>query len=163
MLIIICAEVEEAKHINCPNAKILITGFGVENVLKTPRLLIQPYDTILNIGYAGSNKYEVGSIVSINGVKLFNSPQEKEFNKLNPLEIGNKDFCYTSNSFCEYAIKEIPAVDMELYYLNLLYPNVRAIKIISDDLNYTGYKKFEAEDSWEKVNEFLNNEFYPKS
>ena len=158
MLLIFCAEIEEAQNIKCPNAKILITGVGVSNVLKAPRFILNPDDKIINIGYAGSNKYEVGSIISINEVKRFKSSKTiKEFNpKLKTFDIGIKDFCYTSDSFCEYTITEIPAIDMELYYLSLIYPNIQSIKIISDDLNYTGYKRFESKESWQKVNDFIN-------
>lgn len=165
MLLIFCAEIEEAKNIKCKNAKIFITGVGLANVLNTPKLILSPDDTIINIGYAGSNKYEVGSIISINEAKKFKASKTiKEPNiKLKTFNIGFKDFCYTSDSFCEYTLTEIPTIDMELYYLSLIYPNIQAIKIISDDLNYTGYKKFEAKKSWDIVNEFLNNEFYPKS
>lgn len=67
------------------------------------------------------------------------------------------DKCYTADNFIKEAECELPLVDMELYYLASIYPNIEAIKIVSDNLNYKEYKEFDFDSSWEYVNRILRN------
>lgn len=157
MLHIICAEEEEAQHLDIKNAKIHITGVGLYNVLKSPRIELKENDLVLNIGYAGSNVYKPGEVFSVSSCERLNPSkivdEKKQF--LYPFHFLGAE-CYTADDFIESAFRELPLVDMELYYLCLTYPGIRAIKIISDNLNYKDYKKVKLQESWELVNKAIN-------
>lgn len=156
MLVILCAEEEEAKHINHPKAKVIVTGVGVVNIIKNlPK--IPPKAKIINVGYAGSNKYPVGSVVSVDKVERFHRTivNEKPIN-LVPCYVS--DLCYTADDFVNTPfVMEIPLIDMELYYLAARYPNIESIKIVSDNLNLNEHRTTDLSASWETVNRILNN------
>lgn len=160
MLIIFCAEIDEAVNIKCPHAKIVITGAGLCNVIQTPKLNIRPEDKVINIGYAGSNLYPVGEVRTVGKCRRLIPSltiNEKEL-IINPLKELTSTCCYTADDFIEQdKIKEIPLVDMELYYLASIYPQIESIKIVSDNLNLTEYRKADLSASWETVNRILNN------
>lgn len=158
MLHIICAEEEEAKNltIQSENIKIHITGAGLYNVLKYPRIVLNKNDMLLNIGYAGSNIFRPGEVFSVSSCeRLYPSKiinEKKQF--LEPFYFLGAE-CYTADDFIEYAFRELNLVDMELYYLSLLYPQIRSIKIISDNLNYKDFKKVKLKYSWDLVNKAI--------
>lgn len=156
MLYIICAEEEESKNLKCPDAEVIITGVGLFNVLKSPRINISEGDIVLNIGYAGSNLYEIGEVFSVSSCQRLKPSntvkEEKQY--LYPYYFSGAD-CYTADDFIENGEFELPLVDMELYYLSLIYPNIRAIKIVSDNLNYCDYKKQNFDISWQLVNKAI--------
>lgn len=158
MLHIICAEEQEAQNIQVKseNIKLHVTGAGLYNVLKYPRIFLKPLDLVLNIGYAGSNVFKPGEIFSVSSCERFKPSQiiKEKKQYLYPFYFLGAE-CYTADDFVDSSFKEVPLVDMELYYLSLLYPNIRAIKIISDNLNYKDFKKVKLKESWEKVNEVL--------
>lgn len=159
MLVIICAEIEEAQHIRCSNSKILITGAGLANVIQTPRLCIRPEDKVINVGYAGSNLYPVGEVRTVNACKRLtpsHTIDELELS-LKPLRDLTSAGCYTADNFIEDLNMDIPLVDMELYYLTSVYPNIQSIKIISDNLNFKEYRRADFKDSWDVVNKVLNS------
>lgn len=158
MLIIFCAEIEEAVNIKCPKAKIVITGPGLCNVIQSPRLNIKPNDKLINVGYAGSNKYPIGSVVSVSECKRLTPSLTVNEPILNLVPCYNSDICYTSDDFVENEnVKEVPLVDMELYYLASIYPQIESLKIVSDNLNFTEYQCADISESWNLVNRILNN------
>lgn len=158
MLYIICAEENEAEKITIKSKDVAIqvTGAGLYNVLKTPKLDINRDDIVLNIGYAGSNLFKPGEIFSVCTCQRLQPSktikEEKQY--LFPYYFLGAD-CYTADDFVEKAPQQLPLVDMELYYLSLIYPGIRAIKIISDNLNYSEYKKTDFADSWDVVNKAI--------
>lgn len=158
MLIIFCAEIEEAANIKCPKAKIVITGPGLCNVIQTPRIKVNPGDKLINVGYAGSNVYPIGSVVSPSLVKRFMPSATIEEKALTLTPCYQQALCYTADDFIENtAIKEVPIIDMELYYLASIYPQIESLKIVSDNLNLTEYRAADLQESWDTVNRILNN------
>lgn len=157
MLIVLCAEEEEAKHINHPKAKVIVTGVGVVNIIKNlPK--IPPKAKIINVGYAGSNKYSVGSVISVNKVERLYKPKIISESSIKLVPCYVDDVCYTCDDFINASIDiELPLVDMELYYLAARYPNIESIKIVSDNLNLAEHRKADLSASWEIVNRILNN------
>lgn len=157
MLVILCAEEEEAKHINHPKAKVIVTGVGVVNIIKNlPK--IPPKAKIINVGYAGSNKYPVGSVISVSKVERFYKPTIISESIINLTPCYINDFCYTCDDFINTSIDiEIPLVDMELYYLAARYPNIESIKIVSDNLNLNKHREADLTESWQLVNRILEH------
>ena len=155
MLIVLCAEEEEAKHITHPKAKVIITGVGVVNIIKALPL-IPPKAKIINVGYAGSNKYPVGTVLSVNKVERLYKPSIINEKSIDLLTCYISDSCYTVDDFINAPIEsEIPLIDMELYYLAARYPNIESIKIVSDNLNLTEHRITDLNESWELVNKIL--------
>lgn len=145
-MLIVIAEKEELKLVeklgysNCP---VLITGVGALNVIDALKDL--PKDTeILNIGYAGSNHWEVGTIVEV--VKVATNHEIAHF--CEPFkflqyknEYDDTAYCYTSTDFVENTNKTEHCVfDMELAFIRAIMPNTRAIKVVSDNLSHKQYK-----------------------
>ena len=142
MLIIFCAEPEEAQNIKCRNAKIIITGPGLCNVIQTPQIKLKRNDKVINVGYAGSNVFPVGEVLSVSHTKRLLPSLTIPEKTLNLVPCYKSALCYTADDFIEQdKIREIPLVDMELYYLKILYPQIQSLKIVSDNLNYKDYQK----------------------
>lgn len=164
MYVILVAMEKEAQYINCPNAKVIVTGIGVNNVIKTLSQAIMnkeisEKDTIINVGYAGSTCFNIGDIVRVNGVKRF-KPSRTITEEAYPLEIGpfSNDKvagCYTADDFIEDT-KDIPLVDMELFYIRAFFDNLIAFKIVSDNLSEKDYEEFNPQMAWESMNNILN-------
>lgn len=158
MLIVFCAEIEEAQNIKCPEAKIIITGAGLCNVIQTPRIIVNPGDTLINIGYAGSNLFPIGTVKAVNRCRrLTPSSTIEERELILKTKFGAIVGCYTADDFTEQSTKDIPLVDMELYYLASIYPQMESIKIVSDNLNYKDYKTQDLSTCWDYINNTLNN------
>ena len=148
-MLVVIAEKEELKlveELGYSNYPIVITGVGGLNVINTLKSL--PKDTeILNIGYCGSNEYEVGTTVQVVGVytnhdiaKFYEEPKllQQSYTK----EYDTTAFCYTSTDFVEKTTKDIPSVfDMELAFICALFNNVQSVKVVSDKLSIKEYRK----------------------
>lgn len=145
-MLIVIAEKEELKlveELGYSNYPVLITGVGGMNVIEALKDI--PKDTeILNIGYAGSNHWEIGTIVEI--VKVATNHETAHFcEPFKFLQIKNEyddtAYCYTSTDFVKETNKTEHCVfDMELAFICALFTNVRSIKVVSDNLNKEEYK-----------------------
>ena len=74
MYVILVAMEKEAQYIKCPNAKVIVTGIGRHNIIKTLcRAIIHgkvsENDTFINIGYAGSTCFNIGEVVAVRSIK----------------------------------------------------------------------------------------------
>lgn len=146
MLIVIAQpeEIQLVKDLGFENNPILITGIGGINVINALKDL--PKDTeILNIGFVGSQYYQKGTIVEIVRVRT-NHEKAKFFEQPEYLIVHNKYddvcSCYTSSDFVTKTEFEEPCVfDMELAYIKSMFPRVRSIKVVSDNLNKQEYDK----------------------
>lgn len=120
---------------------IIITGVGGTNVIKALKHL--PEDTeIVNIGYAGSNVLPIGTVVDVGYSRLYHENVEytEDIRCLNADGV-NYD-CYTSTDFVvKTKIKEPCVFDMELAFICAMFKNVRAIKVVSDNLSVHQYEK----------------------
>ena len=165
MFVILVAMEKEAQYINCPNAKVIVTGIGLNNVVRTlSRALIEgkisENDTFINVGYAGSSCFNIGDIVAVNQVRRLRPSQTVEENIYSIFFSG--DYidrvapCYTADDFYEGS-RAIPLVDMELFYMRAFFKNLMAFKIVSDDLKAKAYEEFNPIKSWKKMNDILDN------
>ncbi len=130
---------------------IRITGVGALNILRSLRDL--PRETrLLNIGYAGSANFPVGSAVVVSEVRLnhpcvaYREPQlfleavpdaclRDAAHTLHALCYSNTDFVLASDyRDCVF--------DMELAYIaGMGFPHTAALKIVSDNLNLHDYRR----------------------
>ena len=145
MLIVIAQEneielVKEAGYLG--TAPILITGPGIANVINALKNIPRS-EYIINIGYAGSNNIKVGEWVDINDCRFHH--EKATFWELSKRLQTKGVPCYTSTDFVtETTLKQDCVFDMELAAIcNMGFDKVRAMKKISDNLNYKEYKKVE--------------------
>ena len=58
-----------------------------------------------------------------------------------PFDEDDVAICYTSTDFVIKTNKKEKCVfDMELLFIRLMFPNVKSIKVVSDNLKYKDYK-----------------------
>ena len=147
-MLVVIAEKEElklVKELGYEDYPVMITGVGALNVIDALKDL--PRDTeILNIGYCGSNTFEIGTRLQICAVGT-NHEIANFKEKIKPLQVNifvdhdDTAFCYTSTDFVTKTNKTEPCVfDMELAFIRAIMPNTRAIKVVSDKLSHKQYK-----------------------
>jgi len=129
---------------------ILVTGVGALNILKSLRDL--PRETeLVNIGYAGSANYAIGTVVEVTESRLhhpnvtYPEPrlalqpvEDLFFRALNPV----KAVCYSNTDFVLASPYKDCVFDMELAYICAQgFAKVSAIKIVSDNLSLHDYRE----------------------
>jgi len=140
-----------------PNTKIILTGMGEFNVIKTiSKLLlnkkITSTDKIFNIGYCGSNISPIGTV---HKVALSASEIKSNFVEYTEIKLSKDGVkCYSSNNFVTET-KNKGIFDMELYTIANIFPRVKAIKIVSDSLSMKEYHAVSVEDAWQEANKIL--------
>lgn len=126
---------------------VLVTGVGAINIIRSLRDV--PRDTeVLNIGYAGSSNFEVGSLVEVTEVRL-NHPNvtyEEPVIKLDSLNDGlftiadRQAVCYTNCDFVLQSDYKDCVFDMELAFIAAQgFAKVSALKLVSDNLSLHAY------------------------
>ncbi len=119
-----------------PNIPIRECGVGALNILKALRDV--PLDTeIINIGYAGSANYEIGTVVEVGECQLYHP------NVTYPepiFHLGGDTRCFTGVDFVLESKETDCVFDMELAFIcGMGFEKVRAIKIVSDNLSLHQY------------------------
>lgn len=134
--------------------EILVTGVGAINVMHTLRDI--PRDAMLiNIGYAGSANYEIGSAVLVQEVRLnhpcVSYPEPELVLPIMPntfLHCAAKclqSVCYSNTDFVLQSDYVDCVFDMELAYIAALgFTQLFAIKIVSDNLSLHTYREVAA-------------------
>ena len=163
MNLIVIAEEGERKLIEkyIPDCKwdVLVTGVGAVNVIRSLRDL--PRDThILNIGYAGSANFEIGTLVEVSEVRLNhpNCKYDEPIVHVSPCDLSNnapgtaqdaqslfpiadrRAVCYSNCDFVLQSDYKDCVFDMELAYIAALgFERVSALKVVSDNLSLHAY------------------------
>lgn len=122
---------------------IIFTGVGAFNILQVLRDI--PLDAeLLNIGYAGSANFEVGSIVEVTESRL-NHPNVTYPEPVRMLHIEKdspytKAVCYSGTDFILQSDYKDCVFDMELAFIaGLGFMNLRSLKHVSDNLSLHAY------------------------
>lgn len=143
-------------------------GVGAGNVIKTCHRL--PEGTrVLNVGYAGSNVLEIGSVCKVKESWREMLGEYFFIDHANPKQITPDGYsCYTSNSFVTSTEIIDPVLfDMELNYiaafthLNL----IGAVKIVSDNLSLEAFRSnalresgiLTSDDVWKEVQKLVRS------
>ena len=133
---------------------IIVTGVGAINVIHVLRDL--PRDAqIINIGYAGSANYAIGSAVCVNEVRLNHPcvtyPEPELHLQALPLEYLKESqtclqsVCYSNTDFVLQSDYKDCVFDMELAYIAALgFQNLYSLKIVSDNLSLHTYREVAA-------------------
>ena len=144
---IVILAAEEAEYKLCktffPEIECVLMGVGAGNVIKTCSML--PKGTrIINIGYAGSNVLDIGTVTLVKESYRLTDGSYKFLDHANPLQLTKTGYpCYTNNSFVTSTDKIEPALfDMELNYIASFTPRlelVASIKVVSDNLSVEAF------------------------
>jgi hypothetical protein len=133
---------------------IIVTGVGAINVIKTLQDLPRN-SQIINIGYAGSANFEIGSVVCVKEARLnhpcvsYPEPQlllkdvPSEWLKASVTCISS--VCYSNTDFVLQSDYKDCVFDMELAYIAALgFEHLVALKIVSDNLSLHDYREVAA-------------------
>ena len=131
--------VEELGYSKYP---IIVTGIGGINVILALKNIPKD-EEIVNIGYAGSNHLPIGEIVVVGISTLLHEVFQYEEEPNKTVDYPNsKIICYTSTDFVtKTTIKESCVFDMELAFICAMFDKVKAIKVVSDNLDLHTYEK----------------------
>lgn len=131
--------------------EVVVTGVGALNVMQTMRNIPQDAQ-LINIGYAGSANYEIGSIVTVGEVRLnhpcVNYPEPMlmlspipESYLVCPKQVIHS-ICYSNTDFVLQSDYTDCVFDMELAYIaGLGYEHLSSLKIVSDNLSLRTYRE----------------------
>lgn len=133
---------------------IVVTGVGAINVMQTLRELPRNAK-IINIGYAGSANYEIGSAVCVKEAKLNHPcvtyPEPELHLDTLPTEYLKEpqncieSTCYSNTDFVLQSDYQDCVFDMELAYIAALgFEHVCSLKIVSDNLSLHAYREVAA-------------------
>ena len=137
----------EANMIDVPNKYIIgINGTSMPQTTKD--------DILVNLGYCGAYKVDVGTIVEPSVVFDIKTRKKKHINKKFGVE---RIRCYTSDEFVTKPIANFESIyDMELYKIvQLPHKKVYSLKIVSDNLNEQDCENFNDSECWNKIKELL--------
>lgn len=131
--------------------EVIVTGVGALNVMQTLRNI--PLDApLINIGYAGSANYDIGSVVVVNEVRLnhpyVNYPEPTlmlaplpESYLVHPMQVLSS-ICYSNTDFVLQSNYTDCVFDMELAYIaGLGFTRLSSLKIVSDNLSLHTYRE----------------------
>lgn len=131
--------------------EVIVTGVGALNVMQTLRNI--PLDApLINIGYAGSANYDIGSVVVVNEVRLnhpcVNYPEPilmlaplPESYLVHPMQVLSS-VCYSNTDFVLQSNYTDCVFDMELAYIaGLGFTRLSSLKIVSDNLSLHTYRE----------------------
>lgn len=166
---IVILAAEEAEYKKCceyfPEYEVVLMGVGAGNVIKTCSQLSEG-SKVVNIGYAGSNKLEIGTVTTVSESHRLVLGKYFFTDHANPLKIADKGFpCYTNNDFVTSTDKtEATLFDMELNYIAAFSPRIElvaSIKIVSDNLSVEAFRNnalresgiLTCDDVWKRVKE----------
>lgn len=144
---------------------IIVTGVGAINVIRTLRDL--PRDAkLINIGYAGSANYPIGSLASVREVRLNHPcvayPEAELTLPCLPIEYLKEgvtylqSVCYSNTDFVLQSDYKDCVFDMELAYIAALgFENLYSLKVVSDNLSLHDYREVAAGVEMKKTAETL--------
>ena len=123
---------------------VIVTGVGAINIIRS--LQNVPRDAeLLNIGYAGSANFDIGTLVEVTEVRL-NHPNvtyPEPTLRLTPVteqQSTKKAICYSNCDFVLASDYKDCVFDMELAFIAALgFKSVSALKIVSDNLSLHAY------------------------
>lgn len=131
-----------------PDTPVLVTGIGAINIINALKEI--PRDTpLINVGYAGSANYNIGTWVRVTQAFLHHPnityPEPELKLNLSPSTFHLSPLidapCYTSVDFVLASPYKDCVFDMEIaFILAMGFTNVQSYKYVSDNLSYHEYK-----------------------
>lgn len=138
----------EQLGISTEDKQVIITGVGAFNILRSLRDI--PRDAqLLNIGYAGSSNFAIGTWVEVSEVRLnhpnvhYEEPEYKLIEEQGQLLLDSqytRAICYTNTDFVLASDYKDCVFDMELAFIaGMGFTHLRSLKYVSDNLSLHAY------------------------
>lgn len=135
----------EALGLDLSDATLIYTGVGAINIIRSLQHLDRDAE-LINIGYAGSANFDLGTWVEVTEVRL-NHPNVTYPEPTLELRIKNSEFrgakqaiCYTNCDFVLASDYKDCVFDMELAFIAALgFTNLHSWKYVSDNLSLHAY------------------------
>ena len=145
----VLALMSEAARAEWSQAEVIYTGVGGINIIRALQTLPRESE-ILNIGYAGSANFEVGTWAQVTEVRLnhpnvtYPEPTLDNFSILLPDQEGIcQAVCYTNCDFVLASDYKDCVFDMELAFIAALgFAKIHSLKYVSDNLSLHDYHDF---------------------
>ena len=141
---------KEQLGLDCSDAELIFTGVGGINIIRALQDLDREAE-LLNIGYAGSANFDLGTWVEVTEVRL-NHPNvtyaepdlhlESFQNARIPVsrDPDKRAICYTNCDFVLASDYKDCVFDMELAFIAALgFKHLRSLKYVSDNLSIHAY------------------------
>lgn len=134
--------------------QVVITGVGAINIMQATRSI--PKDAlVVNIGYAGSSNFEIGSWVDVTEAKLHHPkvtyPEPSLPLTVRAKEVGvtpsiaekmHQAICYSGVDFVTESIFRDCAFDMEVSFIAAMgFTRLCSLKYVSDNLDLHAYRE----------------------
>jgi len=141
---ILLDKAQQTLGLDLSDAELIFTGVGAINIIRSLQHLDREAE-LINIGYAGSANFDLGTWVEVTGVRL-NHPNVTYPEPELHLPITNhqlpitKSVCYTSTDFVLASDYKDCVFDMELAFIAALgFNNLHSFKYVSDNLSLHAY------------------------
>ena len=144
--LVLLEKAKEQLGLDLSDATLLFTGVGAINIIRSLQSLDRDAE-LINIGYAGSANFELGTWVEVTEVRL-NHPnvtyKEPELRPTpNPSLKGReitRAICYSNRDFVLASDYKDCVFDMELAFIAALgFTNLHSLKYVSDNLSLHAY------------------------
>ena len=135
---------QQTLGLDLSDTELIFTGVGAINIIRSLQQLDREAE-LINIGYAGSANFDLGTWVEVTEVRL-NHPNVTYPEPELHLPITNhqlpitKSVCYTNTDFVLASDYKDCVFDMELAFIAALgFNNLHSFKYVSDNLSLHAY------------------------
>lgn len=141
---ILLDKAQQTLGLDLSDTELIFTGVGAINIIRSLQHLDREAE-LINIGYAGSANFDLGTWVEVTEVRL-NHPNVTYPEPELHLPITNhqlpitKSVCYTNTDFVLASDYKDCVFDMELAFIAALgFNNLHSFKYVSDNLSLHAY------------------------
>ena len=138
-------KVRDELGLDLQDAELIYTGVGAINIIRSLQDLDREAE-LINIGYAGSANFDLGTWVEVTEVRLnhpnvtYKEPELKIENGNWKMENVRQAICYSNCDFVLASEYRDCVFDMELAFIAALgFKNLRSLKYVSDNLSLHAY------------------------
>ena len=138
-------QAKEALGLDLSDAELIFTGVGAINIIRSLQHLDREAE-LINIGYAGSANFDLGTWVEVTEVRLnhpnvtYPEPELKISNQQSTINNVKQAPCFTSTDFVLVSDYKDCIFDMELAFIAALgFTNLHSYKYVSDNLSLHAY------------------------
>ena len=138
-------QAKEALGLDLSDAELIFTGVGAINIIRSLQHLDREAE-LINIGYAGSANFDLGTWVEVTEVCLnhpnvtYPEPELKISNQQSTINNVKQAPCFTSTDFVLASDYKDCVFDMELAFIAALgFTNLHSYKYVSDNLSLHAY------------------------
>ena len=138
-------KVRDELGLDLQDAELIYTGVGAINIIRSLQNLDREAE-LINIGYAGSANFDLGTWVEVTEVRLnhpavsYPEPELKIENGNWKIKNVRRAICYSNCDFVLASEYRDCVFDMELAFIAALgFKNLRSLKYVSDNLSLHAY------------------------